>query len=341
MKILVIGSDKIYAIENFYVRYLRSAGNEVIHFPAQRLFLDEYNSSFYKKFKFRLHNNSLYSKINADLIKQLQEQSSLPAVAFVFKGMEIFPATLSEMKKMGITLVNYNPDNPFLFSGRGSGNQNVTDSIALYDFHFTYNLQIKKQIEEQFHLKTAWLPFGFDIDDSLYKECEEQEEIMEVCFLGNPDKERVGFILELLKKNISVTIYGHDWNKFLTHPRVKIKEAVYGPEFWKTLRRYRVQINLMRQHNLDSHNMRTFEVPGVGGLMVAPDTLEHRMFFDDHKEILLFKDVDSCAAKINWLLQLSGSEASVMRQSARDKSVSSGYTYRDRARQVSTILQDL
>ena len=37
-------------------------------------------------------------------------------VLLVFKGMELFPRTLSEIKKMGVTLVNYNPDNPFIYS---------------------------------------------------------------------------------------------------------------------------------------------------------------------------------------------------------------------------------
>ena len=41
----------------------------------------------------------------------------------------------------------------------------------------------------------------------------------------------------------------------------------------------------MRIHNPDSHNMRSFEVPGVGGIMVAPDTKEHRIFFEVGKEI--------------------------------------------------------
>ncbi|MBS1557209.1 MAG: glycosyltransferase [Bacteroidetes bacterium] len=341
MKILVTGSDKIYAIENYYAKYFRAFGHEVIHFPAQRLFLDEYTSSFYKKLRFKLYNNSIYSKINTDLIKSLKEQSSLPDVAIVFKGMEIFPDTLKIIKDQGIKLVNYNPDNPFLFSGKGSGNANITKSISLYDFHFTYNLSVKKRLEEEYRAKTAWLPFGFDLTDEQFSECVKEEEIVKVCFVGNPDKERAAFINALAEMKVQIVVYGHHWKKFIDHPGVEIQDAVYAGEQWKTLRRYRVQLNLMRPHNPDSHNMRTFEVPGVGGIMLAPDTLEHRTFFEEGKEVFLFNDVNECVDKINSLLRLTVSQANEIRKNARARSIASGYTYRDRSLHVANVLRSL
>ena len=85
--------------------------------------------------------------------------------------MEITPDSLEWAKKKKIKLVNYNPDNPFIFSGRGSGNSNVTNSISLYDLHFTYNLSVKEKLEKEFQSKDCFLPFGFDLDDQLFEIC--------------------------------------------------------------------------------------------------------------------------------------------------------------------------
>jgi spore maturation protein CgeB len=80
--------------------------------------------------------------------------------------------------------------------------------------------------------------------------------------------------------------------------------------------------------------MRSFEIPAVGGIMIAPDTPEHRMFFEDGKEIFLFKNSDECAAKINYVMRLPKNEANKIRSNARDRSIASAYSYKDRAKTV-------
>ena len=87
--------------------------------------------------------------------------------------------------------------------------------------------------------------------------------------------------------------------------------------------------------------MRTFEVPGIGGIMLAPDTTEHRMFFENGREVFLFKDIDECANLIKWLLQLSKGEADEIRRAARERSLKSGYTYEARSSQVLAELNNL
>ena len=42
MKVLIIGSDKVFSIENFYVKYLKELGVNLKHFTAQAIFYDYY-----------------------------------------------------------------------------------------------------------------------------------------------------------------------------------------------------------------------------------------------------------------------------------------------------------
>lgn len=339
LKLLIVGSDKIFAIENFYVKYLRVLGVEVVQFAAHSRFIDYHQRSFLNKVLLKLGFSCIYARINRELRELIATEK--PDIVWIFKGMEIFPHTFEWIRRGSIKLVNYNPDNPFLFSGRGSGNRNITDSLRYYDLHFTYNLAIKQQLEKDYKATVCLLPFGFDISEELYAVCQLETEVLEVCFLGNPDKERAAFILALANKGIEITVYGHDWDKFVNHASIKIYRPVYADEQWKVVSRYRVQLNLMRPHNLNSHNMRTFEVPGVGGIMLAPDTVEHRMFFENGRECFLFQDDQECVDRIRWLLALPKVEADAIRRAARKRSLDSGYTYQARAAQVLAELNNV
>jgi hypothetical protein len=338
VKILVIGANRVYAIENFYVRYMRESGLEVEHFPAQEYFYNYYYKNIVNKILYRVGISATLNLINKQLLKKVN--SFLPDIVWIFKGMEIFPETIQKIKKMGCITVNYNPDNPFIFSGKGSGNKFITESIGLYDLHFTYNLEIKRELEVNYNARTFLLPFAFDLDNDLYELCQQQEEVLKLCFLGNPDKGRAFFLQNIASKGVKIDVYGNNWSEYIQDQNIQLFEPVYGNDLWKTLRAYRVQLNLMRVHNENSHNMRTFEVPGVAGILLAKDTVEHRMFFKKDKEIFLFDDAFSCVAQVNRLLALNNEDAEYIRASARKKCEEKGYSYKDRTNEVIKIFRE-
>jgi spore maturation protein CgeB len=338
-KILIVGSDQVWSIEKIYLKYLSEIGIETELFAAQNFFFNYHNKNLINKIFFRLGISSIYKKINTLLLEKAKQYK--PDVIWIFKGMEIFPKTIDQLKLDGIKIANYNPDNPFIFSGRGSGNENVKNSIGKYDLHLTYDKTVQKKIGEEYSIKTAYLPFGFELSELLYEDCVEEKEIIKVCFLGNPDNERAIFLKSLLDDGIEIDLYGNDWNKFINHANASLFPPVYGDEFWRTLRRYRVQLNLMRIHNINSHNMRSFEIPAVGGIMIAPDTTEHRIFFENEKEIFLFKNLNECKERIDHVLNLSADDANKIRNNARHRSISSGYSYKDSAKSVYETFQKL
>jgi spore maturation protein CgeB len=339
MRLLLVGADKVFSIENFYVRHFKESGVEVKHFTAPNTFNDYHQKSFLNRILFRAGLSSIYRRINNQLKSVVTEFN--PQVVWIFKGMEIFPESLEWIRSKNILLANYNPDNPFIFSGRGSGNSNITRSIRLYDLHFTYNVAIMGRLRAEFRLRTALLPFGFEMTDQVFNDCSAMPEIKNACFLGNPDIKRAEFILALAARSIPIHVYGNHWRRYISHPNVIIHEPVHGLGVWEVLRRYRVSLNLMRVHNMDSHNMRSFEIPGIGGIMVAPDTSEHRMFFEHGKEAFLFADVEACARIIKMLLEMDTTDADRIRESARSRSLNSGYRYIDRAGLALKELQSL
>ena len=325
-RILIIGSAHQAALEHIYAKHLSSFGNVVEIYPIQDLFLSYYSKSLLNKITFRLGWSSIYDQLQKAVISFVAKYE--PSHIIVFKGMELLPATLHVWKSKGIKLINYNPDNPFLFSGRGSGNENVSNSILLYDLYCSYDSSIVKQLQDR-GVKSALIPFGFELDELEYQKIENTPEINRVCFLGNPDKERAKFINSLINQHIDIDLYGTNWSQYIpsNSSSVKIHPPVYGLDFWKTLRRYAVQLNLMRIHNLNSHNMRSFDIPGAGGIMLAPRTADHQLYFDEGKEVFLFKDIEECVKSIQELLSMHKDKRTAIRNAARNKSVLH-YTYK-------------
>ncbi len=317
MKILIIGSDYNWSIERIYKRELFKLGHEVTHVPVQNWYYDFYYKSIINKALVRLGLTRLQTNIQKRLLLELNGQYF--DLIWVFKGMELTPQTLKTLKNHTTRLINFNPDNPFIFSGKGSGNKNISQSIHLYDEHFTYDYEVKSRIESKFGTKCSLVPFGFDNEVISTEDLNEVAEIKAVCFVGNPDAYRTKILKEILDHGLPLHVYGHDWQKLIKHPNLTIHGAVYDKDYYKTLRKYRVQLNIMRVHNLNSHNMRSIEVPGCGGIMLAPRTRDHVRFFEEEKEVFLFKDINDLISESKYIMDLSKNDTDKIRLSARHK----------------------
>lgn len=336
--IFIFGSNHVSALELVYLKYLSDFGFNVGLFPAQDKFLDYYTRSIINKIIFRLGISSIYAAIDKEFRKAIIAFD--PQIVWVFKGMELMPKTIQWLKSRNIKVVNYNPDSPYIFSGRGSGNLNVKKGLPLFDLYMTYDSQILERLKKD-KINAALLPFGFDIPETTFDEAIVAPEIIKACFVGGADAGRVEFLNALSRRGIPIDIYGSGWNKFHLDPAIQIYPAVYETEFWITLRKYRVQINMLRVHNLTSHNMRTFDIPGVGGIEVAPYTDDHERFFKDGEEIFLYRDVEHCVNIINELLSSSAETVLRYRGAARAASIERKYSYKDRSKQVVTLFSDL
>jgi spore maturation protein CgeB len=330
MKVLIVGSDEKWALENEYVWQLERIC-KVEFFNAHGLFLEHYQKNKINKTLFRLGFSTILDKINKELLVQIEELK--PEVVFVFKGMEIFPKTLELIRSMGIFLVNYNGDHPYKFTTKGSGNKNVKNSIRLYDLHFTYSLEIKNQLQNKFKVNSEWLPFGY------YKAVKPHLDftlIDDLCFIGHPDKERVRIINLILGAGHRVSVYGINWGyyTFSNSELLTINKSIFRDDFNSEAIKYKIQLNVFRSHNYNSHNMRTFEMPALGCIMLAPYSAEHLAFFKENKEAFFYKNDTDLLTKIEQIQNMSSTQISNIRSNAYNRSIESGYSYEKRAMDV-------
>lgn len=321
-----MGSNHQAALEHILMRELTNLGFSVRIFPAQSIFLHYYRASILNKIIYRLGLSPVIQKIQKKLKAFILENG--PWIVLVFKGMEITPETLSWIKNKGIKIYNYNPDHPFIFSGSGSGNANVSKSIELYDYYFSYADDVVKELIKT-GIKSHKIPFGFDANGFEFKELLKENEVRKVCFLGNADKYRARFINELAILGLEIDVFGENWSKYKLIKGVSIYSAKYGIDFWHTLQKYAIQLNLLRPHNHTTHNMRSFDIPGAGGVMLAPNTDDHERFFQNGKEVFLFKDVKDAFLRGQEILNMTFEERQLLRKAARTKALNEHtYTHR-------------
>jgi len=326
MKILFVGSDEVWALERAYKsEFLKYS--EVELYNAHGEFLAYYGKSVWNKLCFKLGVSSIFKHINSSLLSL--SDKFRPDVIWIFKGMEIFPETIKKLKKSGIKLVNYNPDHPFDFFSKGSGNTNISNCLPLYDMHFAYSLSIKKRLEETFNVKCKWLPFGYFESNPPNKT---SEEINKVCFIGNGDEERIRMLKLLAENEVSIDVYGNFWEQLKALEHIRVFPAIYKKEFNTIARNYRVQLNVFRPHNLGSHNMRTFEMPALGCIMLAPSSEEHSTFFKEGVEAFFYDSDKDMLLKCQYLLALGKKDAYKIKKAAYERSVQSAYSYQDRAK---------
>ena len=338
VKILIVGDNKQYSLETYYLNNLQNLGADVSLFNS-REFVDRYRQRFFNNVKLRLGVSTIYKKIGTELLKKVKSYN--PTVIIVFKGMELNLSTLKAIKNKGIFLINYNPDHPFSFSGLGSGNKNVIANNSIYNLHLTYGLPILKEIKKKLGANCEILPFGYEFSLNQFDQIKKFKEINRVCFIGFPDKRRASKIKFLLANKIPVTVFGGNWSNFLkkNDNLIIINKPLYGLDYWRKLREYRVQLNIFRPHNLGTHNMRSFEIPAAGGIMLSTNPSDHDLYFKKDCDFFEYLNDIDLVEKCKMLLKMSVSDANSIRIRARKKSIMNNYSYFSKAKLLQEIIQ--
>ena len=345
MRILISGSEiSKNVLGNYYYKHLIQSDNVVVEkLKFHDIHSRRINKSLIYKLFYRFIPIVIIEINNKIFLKQVRDFR--PDYILVFKGSEISYRSIKIVRKLNIKILNYNLDHPFKYFSKGSGNKFVKESIPYYNYHITYSKEIKKQLKEIYKINAFYLPFGYELEESEFQQLKlksSNSEVLRACFIGNPDTHRAEIIDKLVNDKIKIDVYGKDWKNFLKgNSYLRIFDQVNDELYWKNLAKYRVQLNIFRPHNYNSHNMRTFEVPAIGGVMIAPKSFEHSLFFDQNSDCFFYSDYENLSKKIKKILKMSYHEINNIRKNAREKSVKNKYSYYHLTKQLLTYLKKI
>ncbi|MEM7102356.1 MAG: glycosyltransferase [Bacteroidota bacterium] len=341
MKILVVGSGAGNSLESSYINSLQSLGIDVSRYISGQEINRKLSASFLHKAKFRLSPKQYYDPENKAVLEHCSNIK--PDIILIFKGMEFYPDTIQELKSYCRVLANYNPDHPLDGYSRGAWNTNVYESIPFFDIHFSYAQNISKRLKKEKQVTAYTIPFGFNANlvDLSKKSAEFAPYYI---FIGMADKPRASFFSKVAVDNFS--IYGNKkWISYFGYYK-GIRKAFKGKGFYSSQyfvvhRSAKGSINYLREQNFveGSHNMRTFEVPGCGGVLISQRTEEQLSFFEEDKEAVYF----SSSEELNDKLRFYNDHPSALekiRENGIRRSSESGYSYVSRAKSMINHLKD-
>jgi spore maturation protein CgeB len=129
----------------------------------------------------------------------------------------------------------------------------------------------------------------------------------DLVFVGNADAYRVEWLTRILTVPATrawrVAVFGH-WPKVAHRAlaeRVHHRQIV-GAEMAQVLARSKVALNILRRQNEGSHNMRTFEIPGCGGLMASQYSAEQNAVFPAGESAIYFTTAEEAASRIGEVI---------------------------------------
>ena len=342
MKILIAGALGEGALEHYYIRGLKRNNVACDCFDITDAYYTAISRNLTNKVVNKIYPGIFFDPVNRS-IKKFIDGKQYDAI-IVFKGMALYPETISELKRHTKLLCCYNPDHPFRFYSPGSGNKNVLNSINLYDLYITYAGRIAKELRDSYGVESFVLPFGYD-DEVVPSEIPFTKAVGNLSFIGAYDNDRYKILEKIEADNLLV--YGDP--KWGTRTGLNSKsrsrytgQSVYGQDYVDIIASSDGVFNFLRQQNLEegSHNMRTFEVPGYGGLLISNRTEEQLCFFEEDKEAIYFETIEELNDKLKFI-KGKDTYISMLKKNARDKSLKAGFGYSQRTTTLLKHLSDL
>ena len=335
MKILVIGSGANGSLEGIYHRALLKLGQGVDFFDVDT----HMSVSGIFARTGRLVNNRFTFGLRAAwaekaLVTHLSRNSNKYDVIVIFKGMQFTAKAIQEGRKINpsSTWVNINPDDPFNTGSVSSTNSDVIKSIPYFDLYCIWARRLMAPIRKAGCTEVMYLPFGYD-EELHQPSIIRLPQNRSISFIGAWDTTRQATLGGL--SNLDLRVFGNAWGRVSRHDvladRVIGRDNIYGQELANETSSAAVSLNLMRSQNRGAHNMITFEVPAMGGLLLTTRSTEQEEYFPEGKACMMFDGNEELKEKITWILA-NPLQANRIRAEGGLRVVH--HTYLERARQV-------
>ncbi|WP_435151303.1 glycosyltransferase [Candidatus Pelagibacter bacterium nBUS_44] len=301
-KFLLIGSNFPYSIEKSYLRSFQNLNIKKVSFfsPDNNVILKMIN----------IVNNKIIREFYYYLYRLFLTKFLTTSIHFdyiiVFKGIELNLDTLKILSRFQkkAKWINIYTDNPFNLKFPSCSNTEVVKSMSFYDYFCTsFSKKLKKKLKKNNVKKHIFLPFGYDKKIHFTKQKLKKKLIRnDVNFVGAYDEFRKNFLNNLNRK---IDIFGPGWNRAKDLNKfLKIKSNfINGKRLREIYRNYAVSLNILREQDKESHNMKVFEIPIMGGLMLTQRNKESKYFFLENKECFMYSNQNEAKSKIDLILK--------------------------------------
>jgi spore maturation protein CgeB len=222
-----------------------------------------------------------------------------PDVVLVFKGLLVDRDTVDAIRRQGPFVACLNTDNPFNPSVTSSRPQ-LRRALPSWDCYFSWGKFLVERLYSIGARRVEYLPFAWDPNRHPPGELSPTPSYP-VSFVGSFSHHREIWLSHLL--DLDLSIWGGGWDRAGPAVRAHVQgQAQTGADFARLVRDSAVSLNVLDPFNVPGHNMRTFEIPGCGGLELSTASSEVAGLFEVGKEILDFRTLEDLRALVSWAI---------------------------------------
>ncbi len=261
-----------------------------------------------------------------------------PRVLLTLGHAPVTERALERARARGAFCINWSTDDPWNPVHRAAWHLR---SLRGYDRVFTPRSSNIDDFRRLGCADVAYLPFGYD--PALFSAPDEAElagaERHAALFVGGGDRDRRRFFRGYRRHGPMPALVGGYWSR-----SPATRAFALGHKSARELRLLTAaaaaNLCLVRRANRDGHVMRTFEIPAVGGFMIAEDTHEHRAIFgEEGARVCYFGTPEEAARKARWAAA-HRAERSRMAAAAHALVTTGGHSYRDRLKAMLMAAND-
>ena len=342
MNILLVGYDSPGALEGYCAAALRRLGcpvevfNLAVEYAKHRRLATVPLAG-------AIEQRRLLKRVNKRLLAVVKD--SQPDVLLAFKGMEVLPDTLETIR--GITnrplLVNWNPDSPF-DSAPSNSSPDLLKGIPLYDVYFIWDRDLFGPLREVGARRVEYLPFGYDAASHFpanLTPAERDQLASDVCFVGGYTRQRADRLARLMHHRVG--IWGPNWEHLPAgHPVEKALRGGFTHDagMSRIFSAAGVVMNFIRPQNGQAHNMRTFEAPATGALMISTRTRDQMKWLPEDEAAAYFDSPEEMVERADTYLANAEWRKAVAAEGYR-RITTGGHSYDDRMKQLVATIEEM
>ncbi|MGH9316877.1 MAG: glycosyltransferase family protein [Thermoanaerobaculia bacterium] len=221
-----------------------------------------------------------------------------PGLVLTVKGTFVHAETVRRVRReLGIPFVNYYADNPYCgvpLNPRKSSAQrrDLVHVLREYDRVWIWEEGMAERLRVD-GVAATYLPFGVDPETAgaLPLDCEECGVRHRVVFVGQHSEKREAHV-GAVRRHV-VALWGSRWrraaDRFAGRHRMHSQPA-FAQRCAGLYRGATAALNIVDDLNMPGHNMRAWEIPAAGGVMLSTYTPEQDEFFPEGEAAFYYRD---------------------------------------------------
>ena len=329
-KVVVIGPLNEGALAESYARAFERLGMEVVRFDSEVAFMQASRFTGNRILR-RALRSSLWNAVNREATQVAQRVQ--PALIFALKCTFFHPETIRQIRKFtGAPFVNHYPDHPYIgirWDPREASAQrrDLIEVFREYSILWMWEKSLVERLRND-GVESQYLPFA--VDPELFHTqqdrgqqteegiaCELCHTTHDVAFVATYTCYRCDEVAAIRRHKVA--IWGNNWPRKWREAggQHRVHAPIWGRAFADICTRAAVSLNVLNAENLGGPNMRTFEVPASGGVMLARYSRAQNEFFPEGEAAVYYRSPEEIDDKLDELLRDRELRARLRRNGAR------------------------